>query len=83
MIFPVVVNNGTINLPKKLLDLYNIEDKKILILVPTEQGILIRPTQAKSEENMLINSKQSLENEIDAIIAELSYSEKVEAAKVF
>jgi len=83
MIFPVVVNNGTINLPKKLLELYNIEDKKILILVPTEQGILIRPTQAKGEENTLINHKQSLENEIDAIIAELSYVEKVETAKVF
>ena len=41
-----------------MLELYNIEDKKILILVPTEQGILIRPTQAKGEENALINHKE-------------------------
>jgi len=80
MIFPVVVDNGTITLPKKLLELYKIENKNILILVPTEQGILIRPTQAK-EEKVQVNWKQSLENEIDAIIAELSYSEKAELIK--
>jgi len=73
LIVPTKIKDGNINIPKEILERYKIEDNTFLILIPIEQGILVRPI-FKREGGVIktVEIDQALENEINAIVTELS-----------
>ncbi|MEM3404345.1 MAG: hypothetical protein QXJ17_07415 [Nitrososphaeria archaeon] len=73
MIVPTKIKDGNINIPKEILERYKIENNTFLILIPIEQGILVRPIFKKEgNAKKTIEIDQALENEINAIVTELS-----------
>ncbi len=73
LIVPTKIKDGNINIPKEILERYKIENNTFLILIPIEQGILVRPIFKKEgNAKKTIEIDQALENEINAIVTELS-----------
>ncbi|MEM3404346.1 MAG: AbrB/MazE/SpoVT family DNA-binding domain-containing protein [Nitrososphaeria archaeon] len=74
MISPVKIRNGSVEIPKDLMEKAGIDENTLLILVPVERGILITPLmpiELKEKKNT-----QSVQSEINAMIIELLHPNK-------
>lgn len=74
MISPVKIRNGSLDIPKDLMEKAGIDENTLLILVPVERGILITPLTPKELKEK--KNTQSVQAEINAMIIELLHPSK-------